>query len=230
MDRRNRHSHDEDSSSSSDFSSSSSSRSSSTRRARANLSSSCGIRSVNEYHDRLMNTRSETAQAHVETGDSSKAWAGARATNHNNGHYSSSAHAGVAAISQGNLEVGIAKAIASAEFGPGGAIAEADADATYFSYGDDEAQIDLAKGYVGGGIGAGAAGAKAKLEAGVDLVDCNLKFSENQGMDVNVGLNANTGAEIGVDGVGVSFLGFGVSAGRNTGISTPFGGISFKLW
>ena len=224
------HSHDENSSSSSDFSSSSSSRSSSRRRARAKLSSSCGIRSFNEYHDRLMKMKSETAEAHVETGDASKAWAGAKATNHYNGHFSSSAHAGAAAISQGNHEVGRAKAIASAEFGLGGAIAEADADATYYSYGDDEAQIDVAKGYVGGGLGIGAGGAKAKLEAGVDFVDCNLKFSKNQGMDVNLGLNANTGAEIGLDGVGVSFLGFGLSAGRNTGISTPFGGISFKLW
>ena len=219
MGRRN---HDEGSSSSS---------SSSRRKSKAKMSSSCGIRSLNEYQDRSTKKDAKTAEAYVETRDDvSKAWAGAKATDHENGHFSSSAQAGAAALSQGNHEACSAKAGASAEFGLGGAIAEADADATGYSYADDEGQIDVAKGYVGGGVGIGAGGAKAKLEAGVDLVDCNLKFSENQGMDVNLGLNANTGAEIGVDGVGVSFLGFGLSAGRNTGISTPFGGINFKLW
>ena len=83
---------------------------------------------------------------------------------------------------------------------------------------------------MGGGLGIGAGGAKAKLEAGVDVVDVNVKFSENQGMDANLGLNADTGFEAGVDGVSASVLGLGFSLGRNTGINTPFGGISFKLW
>ena len=63
----------------------------------------------------------------------------------------------------------------------GGAIAEANADATYYSYGnDDEARIDVLKGNVGGGVGIGAGGAKAKVEAGVDLVGTNVKIGENQ--------------------------------------------------
>ena len=194
--------------------------------------SSCGIRSVNEYQDKLINKdgKEETAEAYVEAGDKSKAWAGAKAKDHKSGHFSADAEAGAALLVQDNHTAYRARADAGAEFGLGGAIAEANADATVYSYGDDVAQVDVGKGHVGGGLGLGPGGAKAKLEAGVDLVDVNVKFSENQGVDVNLGLNADTGFEAGVDGVSASVLGLGVSLGRNTGISTPFGKVSFKLW
>ena len=201
-------------------------------RRRVGYGSSCGIRSLNEYQDRLVNKAEEdkTSEAYVEKGDQSKAWAGAKATDHRNGHYSAGANAGAAALEDGDHTAYRGRADASAEFGVGGAIAEANADATVYSYGDDEAHIDVAKGRVGGGLGIGLGGAKAKLEAGVDAVDINCKFSENQGMDVNIGLSADTGFEAGMDGVSASFLGFGLSMGRKSGISTPFGGVNFKLW
>ena len=231
-------SHSEDSSSSSSSERNSSRRQhhddniSRGKRRKVKYGSSCGIRSVNEYHDRLINkdVKDKKAEAYVETGDDSKAWAGASATDHENGHFSCDARAGAAALEKDNHTAGRATADASAEFGLGGAIAEANADATAYSYGDDSGQVDVGKGRVGGGLGIGAGGAKAKLEAGVDVVDVNVKFSKNQGMDANLGLNADTGFEAGVDGVSASVLGLGFSLGRNTGISTPFGGISFKLW
>ena len=219
-----------------DSSSSSSSKRSSSRRQRAGkrrkvtYGSSCGIRSMNEYHDRLINKDVKKAEAYVETGDESKAWAGASATDHENGHFSCDARAGAAALEKDNHTAGRARADASAEFGLGGVIAEANADATAYSYGDDSGQIDVGKGRVGGGVGLGAGGAKAKVEAGVDVVDLKVKFSKNRGMDANLGLNADTGFEAGVDGVSASALGFGFSLGRNSGISTPLGRISFKLW
>ena len=49
-------------------------------------------------------------------------------------------------------------------------------------------------------------------------------------MLVNLGINADTGGEVGVDGVKFSFLGLGFSAGRQTGIKTPFGSFSIKFW
>ena len=201
-------------------------------RSRVGFGSSCGIRSVNEYHDRLINrdAKKKTAKAYVETGDKSKAWAGAKATDNKNGHFSCDAEAGAAVLKQDNHTAYRARADASAEFGLGGAIAEGNADATVYSYADDVGQLDVAKGHVGGGLGLGAGGAKAKVEAGVDVVDVNVKFSKNQGMDANLGLNADTGFEAGVVGVSASVLGLGFSLGRNTGISTPFGGIRFKLW
>ena len=231
-------SHSEDSSSSSSNERNSSRRqrhddnTSRGKRRKVKYGSSCGIRSVNEYHDRLINkdVKDKKAEAYVETGDDSKAWAGASATDHENGHFSCDARAGAAALEKDNHTAGRARADASAEFGLGGVIAEANADATAYSYGDDSGQIDVGKGRVGGGVGLGAGGAKAKVEAAVDVVDLKVKFSKNRGMDANLGLNADTGFEAGVDGVSASALGFGFSLGRNSGISTPLGRISFKLW
>ena len=38
------------------------------------------------------------------------------------------------------------------------------------------------------------------------------------------------GVEVGIDGVGATFGGWGGSIGRKMAINTPFGGISFKFW
>ncbi|KAJ8281128.1 hypothetical protein GJAV_G00063850 [Gymnothorax javanicus] len=222
---------DSSSSSSSSFSSSGSHGRRNRRSNRPHFSSSCGIKSVNEYWDKYTDTDHRVAAADACADDGiSKAYAGARAANHENGSFSSEAGAGVVAVYDGNHKGGIANAGANAEFGLGGAIAEADADVTAYCYEEDDGKIEVAKGYVGGGLGAGAGGIKAKAEAGVDAVNVSAKLGKNQEMSVNLGLNVDTGVELGVDGVGVSFLGFGVSAGRNTGISTPFGGFNFKFW
>ena len=57
-----------------------------------------------------------------------------------------------------------------------------------------------------------------------------LKSLRYQEFNANLGLNADTGFEVGVDGVDVSVAGFGGSIGRRVGINTPIGGFSFKLW
>ena len=90
--------------------------------------------------------------------------------------------------------------------------------------------MKLLDGKVEGGIGAGAGGVKAKVGAGVDLISSEAKFGKNQSVKTNIGLNVDTGVELGADGVGVSVAGLGVSVGRNMAIKTPFGGLNLKLW
>lgn len=221
---------DEDSSSSNDGDQPQSLQNNQTNNSRCKFGSSCGIKTVNEFHDKFIrNGNKKTAKAEARTRDG-RAWAGARATDHNNGAFSAGASAGAAALKDDNAELLKATASADAQFGLGGAIAEAGADATYLSLSDDKASLDVLKGNVGGGVGIGAGGAKAKLDVGVDLVSSEVKLGDKQSVSANLGLNANTGAEIGVNGVSASFLGLGASIGRNTGIHTPFGSISFKLW
>merc|ERR1712025_853229 len=215
MPRRGHH-HDEDSSSSSSYHSDHSN-----NNYRIGYGSTCGIKSLNEYQDKLLaDDPARTNEAYTEDGDGS-AWAGARATNHRSGHFSSEAYAGIG-FNDGNNTWGRSQAGAGAEFGIGGAIAEARADSTVYSCGDNDGTIDVLKVKTGG--------AKAKVDLGVDLVHMKGKIGENQEVNANLGLNVDTGGEIGVDGVSGSFLGFGASVGRNTGIHTPFGSISFKLW
>ena len=222
--------HDEDSSSSHNGDQQQRLQDNQTDNNRCKYGSSCGIKTVNELQDKLTGGRNKkTAKAEASTRDG-RAWAGARATDHNSGVYSAGASAGAAALKDDNAELLKATAKADAQFGLGGAIAEAGADATYLSLSDDKASLDVLKGNVGGGVGIGAGGAKAKLEAGVDLVSTEVKLGGKQSMSANLGLNADTGGEIGVNGVSASVLGLGASIGRNTGIHTPFGSITFKLW
>ena len=112
---RRSHSEDSSSSSSSDSSERNSSRrqrhddnTSGGKRRKVKYGSSCGIRSVNEYQDRLINKdmKDKKAAAYVETGDDSKAWAGASATDHENGHFSCDARAGAAALEKDNHTAG----------------------------------------------------------------------------------------------------------------------------
>ena len=199
-----------------------------TNNNRCKFGSSCGIKTVNELHDKFISGNKKTAEAKARTRDG-RAWAGARAADHDNGAFSAEASAGATARKDGNAELLKATASADAQIGLGGAIAEAGADATYLSHSDDKASLDVLKSNVGGGVGIGAGGAKAKLEAGVDLVSTKAKLGDRQSVNANLGLNANTGGEIGVDGVSATVLGVGASIGRNTGIHTPFGSINFKL-
>ena len=225
------HHHEDSSSSESSHSRRSSRRSRNGNRLKYE-GSSCGIRSVNEYQDKFCprDHPDKTAQASRES-ENSRARADAKATNHGNGHFSSSASAGASAVKEGDLSLLDTNAKADAEFGLGGAIAGAEANATYFNLNDNNgANLDVAKGYVGGEVGIGAGGAKAMVEAGVDAVASSIEFGEGQAVEAALGVNANTGAEIGVDGVSASFLGVGFSIGRTTGISLPFGRFNIKLW
>ena len=62
----------------------------------------------------------------------------------------------------------------------------------------------------------------------MDLVKC--KVGTVFGLEANVGLNVDTGVEVRPDTVAASVAGFGGSMGRTIGVSTPLGGIKFKLW
>jgi len=158
--------------------------------------------------------------------------AGASAKDHGNGHFSSEAGAsiGLRFGEQDHQKICESGASAAAEIGLGGAIVEAEVDTTIYSYEDDDGAIEVGHGYADTGVGIGLGGMKAKARLGVDLVKTRAKIGKNQEFNTHLGANIDTGVEAGVDGVGVKFLGFGFSAGRNTGISTPFGGFSFKLW
>ena len=64
----------------------------------------------------------------------------------------------------------------------------------------------------------------------VDLVKCKASTVFGQEVSANVGLNVDTGVDIRPDTVAASVAGFGGSIGRTIGVSTPLGGIKFKLW
>ena len=191
--------------------------------------SKCGIEDWNETIDILTKSKRTDHEASSKTEDG-RARAHARASNHGNGQYSSEAAASAAALKRGNKEALIAESAASAQVGYGGASADANAGVGYFKMEDEQGRLDLLNAGVGGGVGIGPAGAKAKVEAGVDLVKSTAKFQGGQELSANVGLNVDTGFEAGAGGVSASVAGFGGSIGRTIGVSTPFGGISFKLW
>ena len=92
-----------------------------------------------------------------------------------------------------------------------------------------ENSVSLVEAEVGGEVGLGPGGVKAKVDAKIDAVHANIKIDDNVTMDARLGLSASTGIDVGTAGVSLSFLGFGVSVGSRTGISTPFGEISFNF-
>lgn len=170
-------------------------------------------------------------KVYVEKGDKSKVWVGVKVMDYRNGYYSVGVNVGVVVFEEGDYIVYRGRVDVSVEFGLGGVIVEVNVDVMVYSYGDDDVGcIDVVKGCVGGGFGIGFGGVKVKLEVGVDVVDINCKFLDNQGMDVNIGLFVDIGFEVGLDGVFVSVLGFGFKVGCNIGISIFFGGLSFKFW
>jgi len=130
----------------------------------------------------------------------------------------------------GNWEFLNARAGADSQSGFGGTLGQAKAETSYATYRDRTGCVDIMKGSVEGGFGAGAGGVKAKVKANVDLVDTTVKVGDRQSLNASLGLNADTGFEAGCDGVNVSVAGIGFSLGRNTGIQTPFGKIGFKAW
>ena len=110
-----------------------------------------------------------------------------------------------------------------------GAIAEAGVDVAVYRNQTEEGSISFGEASLGGGVGLGLGGIKAKGDAKIDLVHAAAKLGDIGTLDANLGLNVSTGVEIGAAGFGFSVLGFGVSVGRKTGISTPFGEISLNL-
>ena len=166
--------------------------------------SSCGIKTVNEQFDKFTG-KQNTKKIEHSTGNKAL---------HRKGN---------AALGRGSLE-------ADAQIGPLGGIAEGSAEISYFTFSKQEGKIDVLKAKAGGDVGAGLGGVKAKVECGVDLISTDLTLGEDRSINANLGLNADTGVEYGVDGFSVSAGGFGFSIGRNTGVSMPFGSASLKWW
>ena len=182
------------------------------------------FRIQNNSKDRL----ARKARAEARTNDG-QAYAKAEATNHNTGAFSAGAGAGVVAIVDGQDRFLESKANADAEFGLGGAIAEAGVNGAVYRRQAKDGSVSFLEANVGGGLGLGLGGVKAKVDAKVDAVHTKVKLSKDVSMDARLGLSASTGAEIGPAGVSFSFLGLGASVGRKTGISTPFGEFSFNF-
>lgn len=85
------------------------------------------------------------------------------------------------------------------------------------------------------GFGASALSASAHAEYGLNnSVGANVSLVRAQGnvgpAHVGVGLNFDTNASIGVNGVGASFLGMGFHLGPRLQIKTPFFDFSFNLF
>ena len=80
---------------------------------------------------------------------------------------------------------------------------------------NNSGRVDVLNAGVGGGLGIGPAGAKAKVEAGVDLVKSTAKFGGGKELSANIGLNASTGFETGAGAVNASVGGFGGSIWEN---------------
>jgi hypothetical protein len=93
------------------------------------------------------------------------------------------------------------------------------------------------KAGVGGvaGVGATALSASAHAEyglnnsvgAGVSIVRAQANVGP---ATLGVGLNLDCGAQVGVNGVGASFLGMGFNIGPNMQIKTPFFDFSINLF
>ena len=80
-------------------------------------------------------------------------------------------------------------------------------------------------------------GAKANVGVkegyiGVNLEANILEHTRNEGfgMDAKIGLSAKTGAGYKNGCVEANFLGFGISAGKKTGIQTPIGELKLNFW
>ena len=138
---------------------------------RITYGSSCGIKSVNEYQNHLPGGTPKIAKDSAQTRDG-RAWAGAKATNHMTGVFSAEASAGASAMKTDDMDLLTAKAGADAQFGLGGAIAEASGEASIMNFNNG---VEVLKGSVGGEVCIGAGGVKAKVDAGVDLVAVEKK-------------------------------------------------------
>ena len=75
----------------------------------------------------------------------------------------------------------------------------------------------------GGAASLNKDGIKAKVKLGADLVGY-----EDDDVKLRLGVNADTGGSISNDGIEGKFLGFGLSVGKQTGISAPVGEVKFK--
>ena len=77
------------------------------------------------------------------------------------------------------------------------------------------------KADVGGGVGVGPGGVKAKANAGLTIVGLKAKLPKGN-LDVKSRVNADCGIDVGPAGVAVDVLGFGFNAGLGgVGVKCP---------
>ncbi|RIA79114.1 hypothetical protein C1645_841491 [Glomus cerebriforme] len=111
---------------------------------------------------------------------------------------------------------------AGASAGAGGVIAGGSAGFSSYKYSDNIGDIRFGSASLGGEIGEGPGGSTVGYSANVDAVN----FHTKSGIRGNAGIDVGSNFTAGPGGVEVKAAGFGISAGKKTGISTPFGGVS----
>ena len=130
-----------------------------------------GIEDMNELFDKLTEdfTIKTDNTENISTRDG-RARAHARASNHGNGQSSYEIGVSAAALKHGNKELLVAGSNANAQNGVYGVAANARASLTYYQDKNNNGGVEVLKADVGGGVGAGVGGVKAKVGAGVTLV------------------------------------------------------------
>ena len=99
------------------------------------------------------------------------------------------------------------------QYGYGGVMAEANVNAPTWTLKDDKREVNFHQGILGGGLGAGIGGIKAKVSAGYDAVNSKIDLGNNVNIGFNLGLHADTGFDVGPSGFSAKVAGFGISVG-----------------
>ncbi|CAG8470373.1 6565_t:CDS:1 [Ambispora gerdemannii] len=115
------------------------------------------------------------------------------------------------------------EASAGARFGTGGIRANAKAGASLLRHNNGNGDIKFLNAEARAEVVMGAS-FTATAKAGINLINAETKAVKG-----NIGVNVDTGASIGPDGMGAKVAGFGITIGKEMGVSTPFGGISINL-
>jgi len=124
----------------------------------------------------------------------------------------------------------------NADFGVGGGVVDADAHANLYAVNIThkasvvDSRLEVGKAYASAGVGGGPGGVKLAAFAGVDFINTTAHFDKGRSLTACIGFNVDSGVDIGWEGVGAKFMGFGLAAGRTSGLHTPFWGISFTAW
>ena len=94
---------------------------------------------------------------------------------------------------------------------------------------ESNGKTEFLKGSIGADVGLGPAGYKAKVTARLDAFNTTGEIAKGHKINTNIGVNLDTGVDVGLGSLGGSFLGFGGNVGFNgIGFQTPLGGISYN--
>jgi hypothetical protein len=146
-----------------------------------------------------------------------------------NGFYGQKAKASFrTSIDEGDCSFFRSEGSFGAKGGVGGSSLNAKIGTSLFRGGDEYAEIKVLSGAAKAKAGVDDEGISARVKAGLNLIE-----TEVVGIRSNLGINADTGVSIGSDGIETKLVGVGFKVGKEIGISTPIGGISFdvgKFW